>query len=161
LSKDVEFAVGEVHEGILEEEVPVDGQLPLFAVQAERFSGPLPHPDYLAKYDSILPGAAERIFQMTEKSLDHSIAMDRAQAADRTALIEAETTVAKRAQLFTFILVLVFLGTAAYALYLGQPAASVVAGLAGLGTIAWALRGGAKQTNNDDSPTVDQSSTEN
>lgn len=38
----------------------------VFAV-SHQFSGPLPPPDDLAKYDQIVPGAAERILQMAEK----------------------------------------------------------------------------------------------
>lgn len=32
------------------------------------YSGPLPHPETLAKYDQIVPGAAERIITMAEKN---------------------------------------------------------------------------------------------
>ena len=40
-------------------------------------SGPLPSPEILAGYESILPGAAERILRMAEKSQDnrHEISM--------------------------------------------------------------------------------------
>ena len=35
-----------------------------------RHSGPLPHPDLFAQYDSVVPGAGERILSMAEKSLE-------------------------------------------------------------------------------------------
>lgn len=35
------------------------------------FSGPLPHPDILKRYDEILPGAAERIIKMAEQQAEH------------------------------------------------------------------------------------------
>jgi uncharacterized membrane protein len=41
------------------------------AVAQSRFSGPLPHPDHLARYNEILPDAAERILAMAEKEQDH------------------------------------------------------------------------------------------
>jgi uncharacterized membrane protein len=41
------------------------------AVRAESFRGPLPHPSHLGGYDSVLPGAAERILTMTEEEQRH------------------------------------------------------------------------------------------
>lgn len=35
------------------------------------FSGPLPAPEDLEKYDRIVPGAAERILKMAEKEMEH------------------------------------------------------------------------------------------
>ena len=35
------------------------------------FSGPLPHPEDLAKYDQIVPGAADRIIKMAENEMCH------------------------------------------------------------------------------------------
>lgn len=38
---------------------------------AMSFSGPLPPPEILQKYDEILPGAAERIIKMAEQQAEH------------------------------------------------------------------------------------------
>jgi len=46
-------------------------------IAEEHFSGPLPHPKHLIDYDTILPGAAERILAMAEKAQAHSAEMDR------------------------------------------------------------------------------------
>ena len=40
------------------------------------FSGPLPHPEILQKYDEILPGAAERIIKMAEQQAEHRRSME-------------------------------------------------------------------------------------
>ncbi|MCB1310260.1 MAG: DUF2335 domain-containing protein [Leptospiraceae bacterium] len=40
-------------------------------VQGELYSGPLPAPDDLLKYDQIVPGAAERLIQMAERQMEH------------------------------------------------------------------------------------------
>lgn len=40
-------------------------------VQATAFSGPLPPPQVLAQYESILPGSANRILSMAEKQSEH------------------------------------------------------------------------------------------
>lgn len=40
------------------------------------FSGPLPHPEILAKYEEILPGSALRIFEMAETQASHRRGME-------------------------------------------------------------------------------------
>ena len=40
-------------------------------VQHTSFQGPIPHPEILAEYEEILPGAADRILQMAEKESAH------------------------------------------------------------------------------------------
>jgi len=40
-------------------------------VSQTRFSGPLPHPDILARYEQILQGAADRIISMAEAQSRH------------------------------------------------------------------------------------------
>lgn len=42
----------------------------------ESFSGPLPPPTVLEKYDQILPGAAERIIKMAERQSEHRRGME-------------------------------------------------------------------------------------
>lgn len=39
----------------------------------EQFQGPLPSPSHLRQYESIKPGAADFIFELTRKTLDHDI----------------------------------------------------------------------------------------
>lgn len=58
----------------------------------ETFAGPVPHPDLLAKYEQIVPGAAERIIKMAENEQQvrhESIAADQ---KNKTKLIEAAQT---------------------------------------------------------------------
>jgi uncharacterized membrane protein len=46
------------------------------AVQ-ETFSGPLPPPEVLAKYDEIVPGMAERLLTTFERQADHRMTLER------------------------------------------------------------------------------------
>jgi uncharacterized membrane protein len=119
-------------------------------VSASYHSGPLPHPQILADYDDILPGAAERILRMTEKSLDSRIKIQEAESQDRTELVKMGTTLARRAQLFTFVLVLAFIAVTVVAVLKGQEITGAAAGLAAIGTIGWALRGGRKDKQSDE-----------
>ncbi len=51
--------------------VPAKQQTNSVQVQAAYFNGPLPPPDILAKYNDVLPGAADRIIAMAEKQAEH------------------------------------------------------------------------------------------
>jgi len=145
LTKDVvenEYADAEFADNETDPDVEGGSQDTLIGIQSyQNFSGPLPHPALFGQYNEVLPGAAERIFRMTEKQLDHAIELENAEASANRRLLDAEIAAATRAQWFTFLLVLVFLGIAAYALYKGQAIATIGAGLAALATIAYALRG--------------------
>ena len=51
-------------------------------VVSEQFSGPVPHPRHLRDYEAIVPGAADRILRMAEKSTDIEEFVWKADAAD-------------------------------------------------------------------------------
>lgn len=55
---------------------PNGKSLSITASRTELFSGPLPHPDLLAKYNDALPNGAERIVAMAEKQQDHRISLE-------------------------------------------------------------------------------------
>lgn len=50
-------------------------------VQRESFSGPLPHPDHLKRYNQIVPGSANRLLKMAEDDLAHIHKMKQQQAS--------------------------------------------------------------------------------
>lgn len=54
---------------VVPEERP--SQVSLTRFEAEIFEGPLPHPETLAHYESICPGAADRILGMAESQARH------------------------------------------------------------------------------------------
>ena len=43
----------------------------------EEFSGPIPHPDIIEKYERILPGSADRIITMAERQASHRQNMEK------------------------------------------------------------------------------------
>src|SRR5438034_5455816 len=47
------------------------------ALIAQSFSGPLPPPDALAKFEQVLPGLADRIMKMAEKQSAHRQSIER------------------------------------------------------------------------------------
>ncbi|MGI9321977.1 MAG: DUF2335 domain-containing protein [Pseudomonadales bacterium] len=74
-------AVAEVEKALeteLEGEVEPDKiQRAAVRVVEMQYSAPLPHPEHLRQYENTLPGAADRIFSMTEHNLEHSRDMDK------------------------------------------------------------------------------------
>lgn len=81
------------------------------AVQvSETYSGPLPPPEALAKYDQVVPGAAERILQMAEKEMQHRHENEKhlAKSVTRTAIVSI---------IFAFLSVIILSSLVFYALY--------------------------------------------
>lgn len=46
-------------------------------IQAQHWSGPIPSPDALEKYEKVIPGSANRLLQLAEKEQAHRHSMDR------------------------------------------------------------------------------------
>ena len=94
--------------------------------QSSHYSGPLPLPEDLARYDQIVPGAADRIIKMAENEMSHRHEND-----NRLAKNIVRTTV--MSILAAFLCVLIMAGIVFYALYKDFPG---VAGTIAVGSIA-------------------------
>lgn len=84
----------------------------LSSVRSELFSGPLPPPDVLEKYNRVLPGLAERIVALTENQSRHRQNLEKTVTAAR---LRSETL----GQMFAFILALVALAGSFWLISLG------------------------------------------
>lgn len=93
-----------------------DGQLAV-AVWT-KFQGPLPHPKVLAAYEETLPGAAERIFSAWEKESE-----DRRGLTSR--LVDHEFRFRNQAQIFGFVIAVLFLGVSAWLIDRGHDATGI------------------------------------
>ena len=60
------------------DETPDLPENPGTLVHAEHWSGPLPPPAALQRYDEVLPGAAERILAMAETEQQHRMEQEKA-----------------------------------------------------------------------------------
>ncbi|MBC8790419.1 MAG: hypothetical protein C6Y20_02320 [Tagaea sp. CACIAM 22H2] len=100
-----------------------------------QYSGPLPHPDHFAKYNAVLPDAAQRILVMAEKEQDHR------QSWENRAL-DAQVADTKRGQFFGLIVAVMLCAGALYCSYIGQPwVASVMVGATFVGACGLFIRG--------------------
>jgi uncharacterized membrane protein len=89
--------------------------------EVTQVSGPLPQPDTLAKYNAIVPGAAERILAMAEEDARHLQAMERASLSG--AYAERRT-----GQIFGLTIGLSALAVSIIAMVLGHELAAIAIG---------------------------------
>jgi len=97
--------------------------------QVQQWSGPLPAPESLAKYDNIVPGAAERILVMAEKEQNH-----RHHTEDKTA--KRQYVIAIVSVIFAFACVLALAGLVFYAIYKGSDNSTLAAVITAIAAVA-------------------------
>lgn len=105
------------------------------------YSGPLPLPEDLAKYDHIVPGAAERILRMAEKEMDHRHVED-------SKLSKGVIYTTKISIVFAFICVLILSGLSFYAIHLGHAAVGGSIAVGAIAAVAGAFLYKSKRTRN-------------
>lgn len=81
-------------------------------MQAAAWSGPLPPPAALERFDQIIPGGADRILKLAEEQQAHRQALEK---SEQVALISQD----KRGQWLGFAVILCAIGAAVGAAYLG------------------------------------------
>lgn len=118
----------------------------LQAHRLEQFSGPVPHPELLRKYDELMPGLAERLVQMAETSLSAEISLKEKVLAVREQEVQSrerqekqEHTDYRLGVLVAVLVVMLFLSVAVFSIYqeAHAVAGAVIAALAG---IIWSVR---------------------
>lgn len=113
-------------------------------VVRREWSGPLPSPDTIQRYDELVKDGAERIFQQFEKEAD-----------ERRELIRRGQEYAYRDQTNARFCALIFglaaLGVAAFALYLNHPtAAGIIGGVSLAMAIGYIMRARAEAAAEDE-----------
>lgn len=82
-------------------------------IAAARFTGPIPPPEILQKYETILPGLAERIMKQAESQTAHRIEIEKK-------IIASDITNSRLGLIFAFILGLIGIGGGLYLTSLGM-----------------------------------------
>ena len=94
-----------------------------------QYSGPIPPPDALKKYDTIVPGAAERLIAMAEKEMEHRHERERKILKDRASLAQSSIR-------YAFASVIVLSLIIGYALYRGYDGAAISVSIAAIASVA-------------------------
>jgi uncharacterized membrane protein len=117
--------------------------LGLAAIQ-NHFSGPIPPPEMLARYDEILPGAASTILQRAETESAHRCEMERSILAEQVAADKRTASEVRLGQVLGFISVIAIVSLATYATYLGKDAVAIGIGVSTIAGIVTAFVKGRK-----------------
>lgn len=91
-------------------------------------SGPLPPVDVLKGYETILPGVADRIFAMSERQLEHRIALDNKGMELQKIHLENEAVKNQRGQYVGAFVAALCLATASILGFFGMEAAASIVG---------------------------------
>ncbi len=94
--------------------------------QMQAFSGPLPHPDILKRFDEVVPGAAERILAMAEEQSEHRRELEKK-------VIDSDIARSKWGQILGFCIAIAGLVVSAVVAIYGN---ALAGGIIGVGTLA-------------------------
>ncbi|MCF8092861.1 MAG: DUF2335 domain-containing protein [Desulfotignum sp.] len=108
----------------------------------QQFSGPIPPPDILEKYENILPGAMDRIIAMAENESKHRHEMKKTVVAAEIKAMESEAKDTRRGQYCGLIIGVTALISGAYAAVNGAPIAGGLIGTGGVLGLVSAFIGG-------------------
>jgi uncharacterized membrane protein len=103
----------------------------LALVSHHSYSGPIPAPEVLQRYDHIVPGAADRIMRWTESQTRHRHELEREQS-------EAEIRQRDRGQHYALIIAIAALIASVSCAWLGLPWVSGVIAVSAFGAIGTA-----------------------
>ena len=105
--------------------------------QSSLFSGPLPSPETLKKFNEVVPGAAERIIKMAEDQSRHRRDLEKR-------VIESDLSRSKWGQILGFVIAIAGLAVSAVVAIYGNAIAGGVIGLGTLATLVGVFMYGAK-----------------
>jgi len=112
------------------------------ATRTDIHVGPLPRPDFLAKYNEIIPDGANRIMLMAERQQEHRFGLE-------NKAMDSQLKQSSRGQIFGFIICLIGLSVSGYMAYLGYAIAGSILGGTGLiGLVSLFVVGKYKQRKN-------------
>ena len=102
------------------------------------YSGPLPQPEDLEKYNTIVPGAAERIIIMAEKQAKHRQELEKIaiKSGDRNSLL---------GQIFGFIIGLAAISAGSYGIYKGVNLGGIATIISTIGALVYVFVYGSQQ----------------
>ncbi len=94
---------------------PEESSATVSRLQAEYFSGPLPAPSLLAKYNEVIPGGAERILSMAERQSAHRESLE-------ASIVHGNLEMQRRGSNRAFLLALVIILGGIYLMATGKNA---------------------------------------
>jgi uncharacterized membrane protein len=106
---------------VSQQQQPREPEAKQHIIHQKGYSGPIPDPGSLDRYNQIVPGAAERIISMAESEAKHRHTIE-------TMAIASDVDQRKRGQWFGFVIGTIALLASIYAIFKGQEKAAMVIG---------------------------------
>lgn len=121
------------------------------SVRSVQYSGPLPAPETLARYEQVLPGIAERTLRLVESEQEHRHRMQEKQLDAGIIDQKDVRNIEKRGQIFAFLIALSSFGVSVFSLSMGQEIAASIFGTGGVGALVVAFIQGRQNQKDSDS----------
>jgi uncharacterized membrane protein len=96
------------------------------------YSGPIPPPNILIKYEEIQPGFADRIIKMAEKQGEHRQSLE-------LKVINSDISIRNKGQYFAFILGLISIISGTFLIYSGKNIQGFIVLITSLGSLVTAF----------------------
>ncbi|MCE0496626.1 MAG: DUF2335 domain-containing protein [Methylacidiphilales bacterium] len=120
-------------------------RIEISASQSISYSGPLPHPSLLAKYNDVIPNGAERMMVMAEKQSDHRLKIE-------TMVVNNQQRQSTVGQYFALVITIAGLALSGWLIVNNHDTAGSAIGVATIGSVAAAfIAGRTKQRSELDS----------
>lgn len=103
-----------------QEQVKTPGQVHILRAESE-YLGPLPHPEHWAKYEEVLPGAADRILTEVEKEAEHRRQETKHRRRIEEHFAHSNTKLAERGQLISLGIAILTLVGGGLLIYFDRP----------------------------------------
>jgi uncharacterized membrane protein len=121
------------------------------SVKRVQYSGPLPDPETLTRYEQILPGIAERTLRLVESEQEHRHRMQEKQLDAGIIDQKDGRNIEKRGQIFALTIALSSFGVSVFSLSMGQEIAASIFGTGGVGALVVAFIQGRQNQKDSDS----------
>ncbi|EIJ38524.1 putative membrane protein [Galbibacter orientalis DSM 19592] len=116
----------EIFKGVPQKKkVEILHSLSVVSIQHRSHSGPLPDPETLIKYNSVIPNGADRIMKMAENQQAHRISIE-------NRVVASQSAQSKLGQVFGLIIGLVGIGCGTFLAATGEP---TIGGIIAGGTV--------------------------
>jgi uncharacterized membrane protein len=120
-------------------------------LEVSQYSGPLPDPEILARYEKVLPGAAERTFRLVESEQEHRHRMQEKQLDAEIADQKIVRNIEKRGPILALVVAAIVMGVSVTTALNGKEATASVIGGGGLIALVTAFIQGRKPQKDSDS----------
>lgn len=127
----------------------MEQHLEISAIVAEQYAGPLPHPKHLEQFETVQPGAADRVIRMAEQQLAHRQELE-------SRVVESSLKREATGQWFAFCITLAIVGGGFYVISQGYSIGGLVPMIGAIATLAGVFIYGKRKSRKDRSGSVDR-----